>query len=82
LINTCRQVPLLVNFYEKPTYRVWYLYRYFVHADLESVGAALSTPLPTSLNIKLSDPHLDNFHSSSSQLRKSGVLSIKITYCM
>jgi len=38
------------------------------------------------LNIKLSDPHLDNFHSSSSQLKKSGILAvymyIEIPYCM
>jgi hypothetical protein len=26
--DTCRQVPLLVNFQEKPTFRVWCLYRY------------------------------------------------------
>jgi hypothetical protein len=26
------QVPLLVNFLEKPTLRVWCLYRYCVHA--------------------------------------------------
>ncbi len=30
-INTCRQVPWLVNFKEKPTFRVWCLYRYLVH---------------------------------------------------
>ncbi len=30
-INTCRQVPLLVNFYEKSTFRVWCLYSYLVH---------------------------------------------------
>ncbi len=30
-INTCRQVPLLVKFEEKPTFRVWCLYRYLVH---------------------------------------------------
>jgi hypothetical protein len=29
-INTCRQVTLLVNFLENPTYRVWCLYRYLV----------------------------------------------------
>jgi hypothetical protein len=28
---SCRQVPLLVNFWEKPTFRVWCLYRYLVH---------------------------------------------------
>jgi hypothetical protein len=27
-VNTCRQVPLLVSFLEKPTFRVWCLYRY------------------------------------------------------
>jgi len=31
-LKTCRQVPLLVNFQEKPTFRVWCLYRYLVHA--------------------------------------------------
>ncbi len=31
-INTCRHVPLLVNFFLKPTLRVWCLYRYLVHA--------------------------------------------------
>ncbi len=30
-INTCRQVPFLVKFSEKPTFRVWCLYRYLVH---------------------------------------------------
>ncbi len=29
--DTCRQVPLLVNFLEKPTFRVCCLYRYLVH---------------------------------------------------
>ncbi len=29
--DTCRQVPLLDNF-KKPTFRVWCLYRYLVHA--------------------------------------------------
>ncbi len=30
-INTCRKLPLLVNFFKKPTFRVWCLYRYLVH---------------------------------------------------
>ncbi len=30
-INTCRKVPVLANFKEKPTFRVWCLYRYVVH---------------------------------------------------
>ncbi len=30
-IKTCREVPLLVNFQEKLTFRVWCLYRYLVH---------------------------------------------------
>ncbi len=30
-VNTCRQVPFLVNFSEKPKFRVWCLYRYLVH---------------------------------------------------
>ncbi len=30
-INTCRQVPLLVNFWEKPTFSVKWHYRYLVH---------------------------------------------------
>ncbi len=29
-INTCRQVPLLVNFWEKPTFRVWCRFKYLV----------------------------------------------------
>jgi hypothetical protein len=29
-VNTCHQVPIQVNFYEKPTFRVWGLYRYLV----------------------------------------------------
>ncbi len=29
--DTCRQVPLLVNFFKNPTFRVWCLYRYLVH---------------------------------------------------
>ncbi len=31
LWNTCRNVPLKVNFKEKTTFRVWCLYRYLVH---------------------------------------------------
>jgi hypothetical protein len=31
-INTCLQVPLLVNFLEKPIFRVWCFYIYLVHA--------------------------------------------------
>jgi hypothetical protein len=38
-INTCRQVPLLLNFEEKSTFRVWCLYIYLVHA---------ATTIPTS----------------------------------
>ncbi len=30
-INTCRQVPLLVSFLKKLTFRVWCLYRYLVN---------------------------------------------------
>jgi hypothetical protein len=30
-MNTFRQVPLVVNFKEKPTFRIWCLYRYLVH---------------------------------------------------
>ncbi len=30
-ISTCPQVPLQVNFYEKPTFGVWCLYSYLVH---------------------------------------------------
>ncbi len=30
-INTCRHVPLLVNFFEKLGFGVWCLYRYLVH---------------------------------------------------
>jgi hypothetical protein len=33
-INTCRQVPLLVNFEEKSTFRVWCLYSYLVYGSL------------------------------------------------
>ncbi len=29
--HLCRQVPLLVNFLEKPTFRVWCLFTYLVH---------------------------------------------------
>ncbi len=42
-INTCRQVPLLVNFSEKPTFRVWCLYRYFVHDTVHIGKPLLST---------------------------------------
>jgi hypothetical protein len=30
-ISICRQVPFLVNFKEKPTFRICCLYRYLVH---------------------------------------------------
>jgi hypothetical protein len=30
-MNTCRQIPLQVNFEEKTTFRVWCLYSYLVH---------------------------------------------------
>ncbi len=45
-INTCRQVPLPINFKEKPTFTVWCLDIYLVHAvnlftDLAKGGSCL-----------------------------------------
>ncbi len=51
-INTCRQVHFLVNFYETPTFRVWYLYRYLVHAIIAlSTVAGIQLSLPGSCDI-------------------------------
>jgi hypothetical protein len=43
-INTCRQVPLLVNFYEKPTFTVRCLYRYLVHGLTPKTDQLLLSP--------------------------------------
>jgi hypothetical protein len=35
--DTCRRIPLQVNFYEKITFRVWCLYRCLVHDKIRNV---------------------------------------------
>ncbi len=45
-INTCHQVRLLVKFSEKPTLRVWCLYRYLVHVPSTLGNTSLASANP------------------------------------
>jgi hypothetical protein len=69
--NTCRQVPLQVNFLEKPTFRVWCLYSYLVHrafpllssfSDLTSKVLSRGRPRAVKLNCHNTDLSRNIFH--------------------
>ncbi len=59
-INTCCQVPLLVNLKKNPTFKVWCFYRYLVHGllqiyDIYSCMAYLGSMASASSLLKYSD---------------------------
>ena len=55
-INTCRQVPFLVDFKEKPTFRVWCLTRYLVPWVQVTQGSVANLSL---LQVQIIDRPLD-----------------------
>ncbi len=72
--DTCRQVPLLVNFWEKPTFRVWCLYRYLVHGGGGGQGSGR-----TALLIRKVCRHVLGM-GGTRQKRKSRMVGLN--YCM